>query len=278
MRPWGLSLRIGKKLKGTCFIKHNSRFSCLCHVESLSEELKNVIRDRLISICHGESKAEKSSKIYSYKVTLKEFIKRYKNKPPKIRKGMIGELLSHILIIKEFPNLKAASPYFNLEEGSIKKGFDLLFFDSDCEGIWIAEVKSGEAARIKSNKKNIRLLNTAKNDLKRRLDEQNTTIWLNAINGANLALKKGKVKDKINEILENVANEVVNGKSGSLNKDVILISVLFKSLNDKILIDSINKKRRKIVGEAIFGKLLVFSIQKETYQKVARFLKDEADK
>ncbi len=36
--------------------------------------------------------------MYSYKATVQEFLKRYENKTEKIKKGLIGELLTHIII------------------------------------------------------------------------------------------------------------------------------------------------------------------------------------
>lgn len=264
-------------MKGVKIIKHKSDPSIVCHINKFSNDLKSEIRNRLVAICHGGAKTGSSSKIYSYKETLKEFCKRYNSKAVKTKKGMIGELLSHIIIVNEFSNLLPASPYFNMEEGSIKKGFDIIFYDNDKDKIWITEVKSGESTKFKSNRKNRSLINIAKNDLKSRLNDPNRTIWLNAINGANVALKSGKIKDKINKIIEDIANDIVDDNASSADKDVILVSVLFKKLTDAISIVNTNNKRESIKKENIFGDLMVFSIQKETYQKVAKYLQEEAN-
>lgn len=263
-------------MRGIKIIRHKSDQSLVCHVNQFSSDLKKEIKNRLVAICHGGAKSVSQSKIYSYKETLKEFCKRYNKKAAKTKKGMIGELLSHIIIVNEFENLLPASPYFNLEEKNIKKGFDIIFYDDETDRIWITEVKSGETKNFKSNQKNLSLINKAKNDLKDRLNDKNRTIWLNAINGANVALKSGKVKDKINQIIESIADDVVDDKATSSDKDVILVSVLFKDLNDAITIASTNKKRKSINNENIFGDVMVLSIQKETYQKVADYLKKEA--
>lgn len=47
-------------------------------IEALSDELKQEIRNRLVAVCHGADQAQSSLKIYSYKETVKEFVKRYK--------------------------------------------------------------------------------------------------------------------------------------------------------------------------------------------------------
>lgn len=262
-------------MKGVCILRHSSTPTWVCHIESFSDDLKDELRSRLSSICHGEDKADSTRKIYAYKATLKEFLKRYEEKSADTKKGMIGELLSHIIILKEFPHLKPASPYFNMEEGSIKKGFDVVLFDQGENSIWITEVKSGIASSTTNDAKTLSLLNKAKLDLNSRLNEVDITVWLNAINNAALAMKNGTVKDQVNDILSGIADAIEDGYASSSDKDVILISVLFNPLHSKITITSVSKKRTSIVKENLFGKVIVFSIQKATYQRVVSFLKSE---
>ena len=90
----------------------------LYHIESLSAELKGEIRNHLVSVCHGTDQSKSSSKIYSYKATVKEFIRRYntrKGSTEDRKKGMIGELLIHIILEIE-GRFSVASPFFNMEE------------------------------------------------------------------------------------------------------------------------------------------------------------------
>lgn len=49
----------------------------LYYIENFSDELKSEIRSRLVSICHGAEHAQSTRVIYSYKYTLKEFIKSF---------------------------------------------------------------------------------------------------------------------------------------------------------------------------------------------------------
>ena len=71
-------------------------------IMDVSDELKNVIREKLTLICHGRDKADSTRRMYSYKSTVKEFVKRYKEnnvlQGNNRNKGMIGELLFHILM------------------------------------------------------------------------------------------------------------------------------------------------------------------------------------
>ena len=202
--------------------------SIVCRIDNFSDELKAEIRERLATVCHGPDAVAEDSVFSLYKNTLKEFNKRYRSKTEKTKKGMIGELLTHILIFQAHENLESANPFFNMEEASIKKGFDLIFFDKELNRIWVSEVKSGSAGKNSANSFNNGLINKAKNDLRSRLNENETNLWHNAINGAKIALSIGKVKDRINEILEDCYQEAADEEQDSTSKNVILISVTFK--------------------------------------------------
>jgi len=247
----------------------------ICKIDEFSDELKQEIRARLSTICHGPDSVNAAAVFASYKQTLKEFNKRYNSKQENTKKGMIGELLTHILLLKIHSHLEPASPFFNMEEGSIKKGFDLVVFDNKLDQIWISEVKSGNAGVQNSDSFNKSLLNTAKNDLNGRLQENETNLWHNAINGAKIALSKGNIKDQINKILEECYQEAASKEQNGSNKNVILISVTYKDTSDPISLDVVEDKGKAIIEEELFNDVLVFSIQKETYQRIAAFLENE---
>lgn len=77
---------------------------------------------------------------FTYKHTIKRFLERYELKKT-IQKGMIGELLTHLLI-PQYIDFNAISIMKNKEENSIRKGFDIVYTD-DNNSIWYCEVKSG---------------------------------------------------------------------------------------------------------------------------------------
>ena len=93
--------RLEKVLINGVSILENSGYS-IFYITCLSDELKELIRNFLVPICHGVKKTEKyqNSKSYSYENTIKEFIKRYDNKTTKQKKGLIGEFLFHVLLCK----------------------------------------------------------------------------------------------------------------------------------------------------------------------------------
>lgn len=257
-------------------ITENTELATVCRIEIFTDELKTEIRNRLAAICHGKDKVRSGSVIASYRETLKVFLNIYATKSEDTRKGMIGELLTHILLFKTFPYYEPANPYFNMEEASIKKGFDLIVFDQSCGDLKIVEVKSGGAGAHSANRANKALLSTAKNDLKGRLNDNKIHIWMNAINGAKIALSGGKIKEEINRILEECYIKVANNAPDSKSKRVILVSVLYKACAEPISISETHGKAKKIIDEGLFQEATVFSIQKETWEQIVTFLEQEA--
>lgn len=85
-----------KNIDGVVFVK--KREYAFCRIEYFSGELKDIIRKQLAGICYGSAKVNTGRIMYSYKTTVQEFLKRYENKTEKIKKGLIGELLTHIII------------------------------------------------------------------------------------------------------------------------------------------------------------------------------------
>lgn len=249
----------------------------ICHIVEFSDELKKLIREQLAFICHGASNASSTRKIYNYNNTLKEFIKRYDKKLDSTQKGMIGELIVHVLINEFFPEYETVSPFFNIEERSIKKGFDVVLTSKTNHMMWITEVKSGELHKDKDvNETNIDLLNTAKADLYGRLNGENQSLWLNAINGAKIALDSKKdLKDAVIEILEEYGDDSFDNKINSRNMNVFLSSVVFSNLSNRITEDRVKNKYDSISKEKKFSGTFVLSVQKETYNKIYSFLKSE---
>ena len=125
-------------------IIENSNYS-IFYIENFSDEFKQIIREQLQGIWSGFSKADSLPEYYSYKNTLKSFLERYGSKSNEIKKGMIGELLSHILLNFQDNNLTSLSILKNKEEKSIKKGFDIIYCHIAENKLWYSEVKSGRS-------------------------------------------------------------------------------------------------------------------------------------
>ena len=250
------------------------------YIDQLTDAIKNAIRDRLTTICYGSINAQTDHLTFSYKATVKEFVSRYISNRDNITriKGMVGELLFHLLM--SFENeYCATSAFFNLEEGSFKKGFDLCFYNQNSQDLWIAEVKSGEKQAHQSDQSEaiVNLINHAKNDLKERLNDNSNRLWLNAINHARIAINDNKDEKKaIIKLLSDYSDQAQQGIYNSNDKNVIFVGVLFHTLMEEIEPDKVQAKHDREKESGLFNKILTIAIQKETYEAVICFLESEA--
>jgi len=267
--------KTSRAIQGVTFVKKSGY--ALCYIENFSDELQKIVRERLSAICFGISAGASRKKLYSYSSTIKEFLSRYDSKPPKTQKGLIGELLTHVLIAELFSEYTVVSPFFNLEERSIKKGFDVVLTSIKDNELWITEVKSGELHKGKTSDETMAdLVSLARSDLISRLNGENKSLWLNAVHNAKIALDKhNDLKEAVVDILENLGDESVDGLVNSKELNVFLTGTLFASLTDLCCEAKVKKKQKAIYSENIFKGIFVLSVQKETYDKVYAFLKQE---
>ena len=236
----------------------------ILEVQSLSEEFKKKINNELVEICHGEYALVSGFDEHSFEATVKELINsripEYKSK----KIGAIGELLLNVLM-REFTDMKIVSPFFNLEERNAKKGFDIIAIDSNKE-LWIIESKAGELGRFKtSTNKVCERINVAKNDLDTRLNEQNSQLWLNAMNSVRCALDDTSEKNTIVNILKK------NKSYSSNNKNVVLGGTVFCVFDTKIDSSKLEELYNSILNSKKFSRLKLIAIQKQTYQAIIDF-------
>ena len=262
-------------MKGITFVK-NDYYSIII-IESFSDDIKKAIRYRLSSICYGAADAATGHSLYSYRNTLKEFIKRYENKTDKQKKGMIGELLLHIIMTELLNNqFTVNSPFFNTEERNVKKGFDVVLNKVGTHEIWLAEVKSGET-HSNASIKAVDLINTAQNDLITRLNGDSVSLWLNAINGAKIAIEETRDdRSAIISLLQQCGNSATDNSVNSKDFNVILVGNVFSSLDNRITQDAISSKYKSVINQKCFNSVYLIAIQKETYQKIYQYIESES--
>ena len=263
-------------MQGITVVK-NEKYAII-FINEFSDEFKDAIRARLSAICYGAADAATGRHLYSYSSTIKEFIKRYNDKTDKQKKGMIGELLLHVLLAEHLNQFSVNSPFFNLEERSVKKGFDVVLSKSGSEELWLAEVKSGELHSGKTSSQTaVELINTAHNDLYNRLNDDSVSLWLNAVNGAKAAIDVQRDdRDAIISLLQGCGDAAAEDNLDSHNINVILVGTLYNSLKDQISEGAISTKYAKAVKKKSFRMVFLIAIQKETYQKVFQFLESES--
>lgn len=141
-------------------------------VVELNSEVINLLDDNVIKICEGENSF---SDIAIVKTRLK---KLFSGKNNTWKMGAIAEFFIHLFI--HLSGYKQECMFFNLEERSIKKGFD-GFYNNGQQ--WIMESKSGSI-----NTKGIShgsKINEAVIDLKEKFSGNvKNNPWLNAYNHA----------------------------------------------------------------------------------------------
>lgn len=245
------------------------------YIDNFSDEFKHLIREQLQGIFHGFSEADSLPEYYSYKFTLESFIERYRSKSHDIKKGMIAELLSHMILYKEFDGLNSLSILKNKEERSIKKGFDIIYYNTNHNNLWYSEVKSGHRAEKQTSSEcNSSLLDRAKKGIASMIGENRNSLWDSALIDVTLMIKESEGRLDFKRLLAN--------DSPSINldqkKNVILISSLYHNLTEEIEENSVSEFLMDTITEDIFNQIIVISIQKKAFETVALFLNDEITK
>lgn len=251
-------------------ISENTTHS-IFYIDELSDSLKQIIRDQLQGIWNGFSNTETLPEFYSYKNTLSSFLDRYNAKSDETKKGMIGELLSHILLGHQENNLTSLSILKNKEERSIKKGFDIIYCAIDNNQLWYSEVKSGATNSATATDYNDVLLKRAKDGIQAMINENRNSLWESALLDVSATIKECDGQLNMLELLSNDSPTMTTEQS----KNVILISVLYHNLTDEIDINSVVNFRNSVIAEGVFLDTIVISIQKATFLAVSDFLNNE---
>ena len=144
-------------------------------VKEIDDDTRKLLDKFFVEICEGESDSE----LELVKLRLANFLK---TKKEDTQMGAVAEFLVHIYLNKM--GFKQEFLFFNLEEGSIKKGFDGLF-SKDSE-TYLVESKSGSILSKGISHKN--KLKTAYLDLKDyvagKSEKGKNNPWKNAFNHA----------------------------------------------------------------------------------------------
>lgn len=238
----------------------------ILEIHNLSDELKDKIKEQLVEICHGEYALVSTSKYLSFDETIKELV-NYRLSNAKNKKiGAVGEILLNVMI-REFTDMKIVSPFFNIEERNVKKGFDIIALDS-ARDLWIIESKAGEPGKLKSSTEKVcERINVAKKDLDTRLNKDNSQLWLNAIKSVKSSLDDNSEKKTIMNILEKNSNSC-----SSIDKNVVLGGTVFCLFDSVIDSSKLNNLYISILKSNKFSKIKLLAIQKQTFQAVIDYL------
>lgn len=146
----------------------------ILEIEEINGEFRKFLDDNIVNIMYGMRKIDKETA----KNVLEKFLS---SKDNNIQHGAIAEFFTHLYLSTQ--DYKQECLFRNLEEKSIKKGFD-GYYSKDCNE-WIMESKSTSKQDIYHQHKE--KINEAYRDLKNKLAGKNEkNPWDNAYNHANL--------------------------------------------------------------------------------------------
>lgn len=162
-------------------------------IKNMSDEFKLLMNKYLVLICEGDSESEVD-------LVKSRFVTFLESKSKDIKMGAIAEFLVHLYL--NSLNFKQEFLFFNLEENSIKKGFDGLF--SKGADTYLVESKSGSI--LSQGVSHSSKLKLAYSDLKKYVsgesDKGKNNPWKNAYNHAShcdVATEKN-IKKKIQKL------------------------------------------------------------------------------
>lgn len=215
------------------------------NIPELNEILINLIDNHIVEICEGKS----GGSIEDIKLRI---INLFEDKTIEWKMGAIAEFFTNLYIRTQ--SYKQEFLYFNLEEKSIKKGFDGLF--SKNETYWLMESKSGSI-----NTQNI----THKSKVKQAIKDLNDKIsgkmsnnpWQNAYSHA--SHKDIVVSDTLRAELKKLSNDFERKLYSEIEEfNIIPSGTIFLdgtwqdlNANNKILKD-IQSIQSDIIGKDIF--------------------------
>lgn len=243
-------------------------------VDFVSDGLKGLVQARLSDYCYGASRVMEDTTYYSFEKTVEQFLERFESKHRTTQIGMAGELLVHLLMPMAHPALTNVSIYFNKEERSIKKGFDLTFFEEASRAVWYSEVKSGEPTDQSADVKAASLLATAASDLasKTRAGAPRSR-WESAQLDAGLALNSNEAQT-VKALLRRDATVVDDGRDLLVNA-VLAVAVFHDPEHCEIDKEAVIGAAQRIAGSNRFQALRVIAAQQSVFDDIIQFLKTE---
>lgn len=231
------------------------------NIEKIDDSLKKYLDKKLIKICKGN----RAIKLATVK---KEFISYLERKKvSNLLTGSVAEFFVHLFLTKK--KFKQEFLYFNLEEGSIKKGFDGYYSKNEEE--WVVESKSSKIPKKTNHSIKI---NEAYVGLKNKIEGSDNinNPWENAYNHAgNISVNSKKtILDKLNILSEDYTNE----KYRTVNEfNIIPCSTIFMEDDwEEINTKELTKKITIFLSDKVFKKIILICINKKSLNSLKQYL------
>lgn len=251
-----------KVFNSVCLALGNGNYLHLINIEGIDSNLESYIDKSIVKICEGNALTNLSL----IKKRLIDFLKTKKGS--NIEMGSIAEFFTHLYLREMGYNQEFL--FLNLEEGSIKKGFDGYYSFLGDE--WIYESKSGSisTANISHDGK----IKEAYNDLTKKIsgDIKNNP-WQNAYNHAS-HIDVGSV-ESIRKNIKKFSEDFIHDKFHNI-KDFNIIpgSTIFLDGGwEKIDPADLKIKIKALVKEFNFKKITIICVNKRSIELFWDYLK-----
>ncbi|MED3052123.1 hypothetical protein [Bacillus thuringiensis] len=228
--------------------------------EGYSSELLKYIEEHFVMICEGDS----DSDIEVVKQRAMDF---FESKSENTVMGATAEFFIH-LYLKSL-GYKQECTFFNLEEGSIKKGFDGYYSKDEVE--WIMESKSGY--RDSKGSSHWSKVKTAYDDLTDKFSGNvSNNPWQNAYNHAQL-IDVGTSKS-IRKNIKLLSDNFTQKKFTSIEDfNIIPASTIFLSGKwEDYDLNEIKKKIAGVVSNFKYKDIVIICVTKKSISQFIEFL------
>ena len=239
----------------------NGNFLHVIEIDSISPELAILIDERIGMITEGATDTPKAL----MKKRLYDFLQEKKGS--NIEMGAVAEFMIHLYM--NIAGFKQECVYYNLEERSMKKGFD-GYYSKDKEE-WILESKSGGKS-VTGNSHSSKFTE-AYSDLKKKVkDEYGNNPWRNAwTHACNIYVETA---EDIRKNLKQLADDFDSGKYTKLeNLNIAPASTIFLEGNwENIDKDDIKLKIVNALSTRKFKGINVLCINNKSLELLEEYL------
>ena len=231
------------------------------NIKEINESLEGYIDNQLINICLGKRRTE----LQTVKIRFLEYLEAKKDS--NLLTGSTSEFFVHLFL--SLIAFKQEFLYFNLEENSIKKGFDGYYTKNQEE--WILESKSTLQKDIKHKS----LVNKAYNGLKDKIEgiDHDNNPWEEAYNHAshkNVNASNSLI-DKLGELSDLYTNKTY-GQISDYN--IMTASTIFLEEDwEEIEVSHLKKIMEKNFCNKKFNKNIVICLNKKSLNHLKEYLR-----
>jgi hypothetical protein len=239
----------------------NGNFIHFVNIEEITEEIGNHINNKIRLITEGHTTTD----ISVVKKRLRDYL--IKKKGSTIEMGAIAEFMIH-LYLNQY-NFKQEFLFYNLEERSIKKGFDGYYSKDNTE--WILESKSGKISTIGITHK--KKLSEAYHDLKNKVcDNEGNNPWRNAYHHASQIDVQST--NSLRQNIKNLADDFESGIYKNIkNLSIIPTSTIFLgNLWEAIDPNKIKKEIKENFDSKEFKGIQLICVNKKSIDLLEKFL------